>query len=72
MTIRETVARKRFRLVFHNPNPGNRTEGEFLMELEPDQKVEGFRVTMGGKKVEAELLKQPTTLRILTDEGGAG
>lgn len=67
MSLRDTVARKRFRLVFHNPNPGNRTEGEFLMELEPDQQVDGFRVKLAGKLQEAELLDQEKARGIYED-----
>lgn len=55
MSIRDDVAEKRLKMVFHNAG-GARTEAEFFMELEPDQHVENYAVTLDGKTVEAELL----------------
>jgi Ca-activated chloride channel family protein len=51
------VARKHVRLVMHNPNAAQ-IEAELFIELEPDQKVESFNVTIAGKKMEAELLQE--------------
>lgn len=53
--IRDGAARITTRPVFFNPNY-QVLEGEFLMELDPGDAVEGFSMTMGGRKVEAELL----------------
>ncbi len=56
MTIRETVAEKKLRMVFFNTNTAPQTEATYFLELEPDQKVERFSVKIGGKPAEAELL----------------
>jgi Ca-activated chloride channel family protein len=65
--VTDGAARKRFRLVFHNPNPSPRTEATFFLALEPDQHVDRFSVTMGGKPAEAEILDQEKARRIYED-----
>ncbi|MBI2921707.1 MAG: VWA domain-containing protein [Planctomycetes bacterium] len=56
MDIRDHVARKKLRMVFFNSKNDPRTEAEFFMELEPDQKVESFHVSIAGKPAEGEIL----------------
>ncbi|MEK7467684.1 MAG: VIT and VWA domain-containing protein [Planctomycetota bacterium] len=56
MSIREDVAEKRLRMKFHNTGSGANTEATFFMELEPDQRVESFSVTIDGKTAEGEIL----------------
>jgi Ca-activated chloride channel homolog len=58
MDIRENVATKRFRMVFHNPNRAPNAEATFFMDLEPDQKVDRFTVKIAGKAAEGEILDQ--------------
>jgi Ca-activated chloride channel family protein len=63
MTIRETVAEKKLRMVFEH-NGTAQTEAVYFLELEPDQKVDGFRVKIGGKPAEAELLSSDKAKKI--------
>ncbi|KAF0242766.1 MAG: hypothetical protein FD180_3751 [Planctomycetota bacterium] len=56
MTIRDDVAEKTLRMKFHNTGGGANTEATFFMELEPDQRVESFAVTINGKSAEGEIL----------------
>lgn len=56
MEIRENVATKKFRMVFHNPNRAPNAEATFFMDLEPDQKVDRFTVKIAGKAAEGEIL----------------
>ncbi len=67
MTITDIVARKHFRLVFHNTNTSPRTEATFFMDLEPDQRVDRFKVTIAGKEAEAEILDQEKARKIYED-----
>ncbi len=64
MDIRDGAAVKRLRLLFHNPNAAPRSEADFFLDLDPDQRVSGFRVTLGGKEAEAELLDQEKARRL--------
>jgi Ca-activated chloride channel homolog len=56
MSIRDDVAEKRLRMKFHNQGGAANTEATFFMELEPDQRVESFAVTINGKSAEGEIL----------------
>ncbi len=62
--IRETAATKRFRMVFHNPNPAPNAEATFFMDLEPDQRVDRLKVKIAGKEAEAEILDQDKARKI--------
>jgi Ca-activated chloride channel family protein len=64
MEIRENVATKKFRMVFHNPNSAPNAEATFFMDLEPDQKVDRFAVKIGGKAAEGEILDQEKARKI--------
>lgn len=64
MEIRENIATKRFRMVFHNPNRAPNTEATFFMDLEPDQKVDRLKVKIAGKETEAEILDQEKARKI--------
>ena len=67
MEIRENVATKRFRMVFHNPNRAPNAEATFFMDLEPDQKVDRFKVKIAGKETEGEILDQEKARKIYED-----
>src|SRR5436309_3377486 len=64
MDIRENVATKTFRMVFHNPNRVPNAEATFFMDLEPDQKVDRFKVKIAGKEAEGEILDQDKARKI--------
>ena len=64
MEIRDNVATKRFRMVFHNPNRAPNAEATFFMDLEPDQKVDRFKVKIAGKETEGEILDQEKARKI--------
>jgi Ca-activated chloride channel family protein len=65
--IRDTVARKKFRLRFHHPGSDPRAEATFFLALEPDQHVDRFKVRLAGKEAEAELLDQEKARKIYED-----
>src|SRR5436190_7061155 len=64
MEIRDNVATKRFRMVFHMPVLAPNAEATFFMDLEPDQKVDRFKVKIAGKETEGEILDQEKARKI--------
>ncbi|MHC4605788.1 MAG: VIT and vWA domain-containing protein [Planctomycetota bacterium] len=63
ITVKENVARKQVTLSLQNPS-NRRVEAVLLFEVDPTEKVEDFRVTIGGKTMNAELLKGDKAKRI--------
>lgn len=56
VAIEDQAARQDWRIVFKNPTP-NRLEGVLLIPLPADSVLNGFSMTVGGKKVSGELLE---------------
>lgn len=55
-TINDKVAELSYRIAFRNPTP-RRLEGVLLMPIPADTVLSGFTMTVGGKKMNAELLQ---------------
>ena len=64
MTIQDHVAEKELRMVFHHSGSDPRAEGTFFMELEPEQRVERFRVSVAGNPMEGEILDAEKAKRV--------